>query len=70
MSKASLIESGGRFSWIWDEQNHGFDCLLWPTAHSAVRLSYGSVSGNVPMSVVVAYCFSTAPGTAAGVGAR
>ena len=38
MSKAGLIESGGRFSWAWNEVDYGFDRLLWPAAHSAARL--------------------------------
>ena len=38
MAKAGLVESGGNFSWTWSEQDHGFDCLLWPAAHSAARL--------------------------------
>jgi predicted RNA-binding Zn ribbon-like protein len=38
MSKAGLIESGGRFRWAWNEENYGFNRLLWPAAHSAARL--------------------------------
>jgi predicted RNA-binding Zn ribbon-like protein len=38
ISKAALIESGGHFSWVWAGEKFGYDCLLWPAAHSAARL--------------------------------
>ena len=38
MSRAGLTESGGHFNWVWDGEKYGFDCLLWPAAHSAARL--------------------------------
>ena len=38
ISRAGLVESGGRFSWTWGGEKYGYECLLWPAAHSAARL--------------------------------
>jgi predicted RNA-binding Zn ribbon-like protein len=38
MSRAGLIELAGEFRWMWGEEYTGYDCLLWPAAHSAARL--------------------------------
>jgi predicted RNA-binding Zn ribbon-like protein len=38
MARAGLIVSGDHFNWGWGDEEYGFDCLLWPVAHSAIRL--------------------------------
>ncbi len=37
-ARAGLVESAGRFHWAWNGEDYGFECLLWPAAHSAARL--------------------------------
>jgi len=38
MSRAGLSESTSGFSWLWGDEDTGYDCLMWPAAHSAARL--------------------------------